>query len=163
MFEIYWDASWWFQPIWKILISQDGNLLPPQNKYIYINIFQTTTYNVVSEKAMVGFWFMVLLYRHSFREGWPQSTKTDFQEHQLDINPSSSKPIGSMYVICSYICHTNQANVAKYTIHGSTLHGSYPNWPESGEMTNSGDEPGMPPIFSSNALPSTDLLTFKFG
>ena len=31
----------------------------------------------------------------------------------------TSIPIGSMYGIFAYICHQNQPNVGKYTIHGS--------------------------------------------
>jgi len=43
--------------------------------------------------------------------------KTNYQKPLSGVSPP--KPIGSMYGIFTYICHTNQPNVGKYTIHGS--------------------------------------------
>ena len=65
--------------------------------------------------------------------GPPLRTRSSQQcreEHRKGISQSqatfrgSTKPIGSMYGINTYIYHENQPNVGKYTIHGT--HGKKP-------------------------------------
>ena len=122
-------------------------------------------------------WFVCwILYIYTFEGSWcssivilsqrddPNEQKQTFKNtNSTSIPPyqNHSKPIGSMYIICSYICHSNQANVAKYTIHGSDPEKKKQEQVERWQTL--GTNLACPPIFSSSIPASTDLLTFKFG
>ena len=94
--------------------------IPPKSGSHLITPVSVQLHPTIINWAANAKWHLVQLQLRCSRFRWRREPAK--QEAKLDswdfIKTKSIIPIGSMYGIFTYIYHTNQPNVGKYTIHG---------------------------------------------